>query len=218
MSLSESDLRATLRAGEGDERLDVDAVIAHARVARQTRRRSIAAITGTIVAVLAIVGVVTALQVNRHSGAPAGGPNPTTQAAACPPSAPSVSTAKGPGPLFPADVATISVCVYTVDRLSGSNVLTGTVARSYVQRFDAAPLRGQICPQYATQTTVAMLPMTPNGLAPAVRGRVSGCGTVSNGTASRDAAELLNELSKGFVTEPIPTMPSHPLSHSPGPS
>jgi hypothetical protein len=75
-----------------------------------------------------------------------------------------------------------------------------------------------ICPQYATQTTVAMLPMTPNGLAPAVVGRVSGCGTVSNGTASRDAAELLNELSKGFVSAPIPTMPSNPMSHGSGPS
>jgi hypothetical protein len=63
-----------------------------------------------------------------------------------------------------------------------------------------------------------MLPMTPQGVAPAVIGRVGGCGTVSNGTASRNAAELLNELSKGIVSSPIPTMPSHLMSHGPGPS
>jgi hypothetical protein len=156
------------------------------------------AITGAVVAVLAGAGAVTAVQVNRHSGTPAGGPS-LTPAAACPPSAPGVSMAKGQGPLFPADVTSINVCVYTVDRFSGSNVLTGTLARSYVQRFEAAHLRGMICPQYVSQTTVAMLPMTPAGPAPAVVGRLSGCGTVSNGTASRDAAELLNELSTGFV-------------------
>lgn len=218
MSLHESDLRASLRAGEGGERLDVDALVAHAQAARRTRRRNTAAITGAIVAVLAVAGVVTAVQFNRHSGTPAGGPNSTAESAACPGSVPAVSLTKGSGSLFPADVTSINVCVYTVDRLTGSKALTGTVARGYAQRFDAAPSRGMICPQYVTRTTVAMLPMTPRGLGPAVVGRVGGCGTVSNGTASRDAAELLNELSKGIVSAPIPTMPSHPMSHGPGPS
>lgn len=215
---SESALRASLRAGQSGERLDVDAVIAHARAVRRTRRRNVAAITGAIVAVLAVAGLVTAVQADRHSGTAAGGQSPTPQAAACASSPPTVSLGKGSGSLFPADVTSIKVCVYTADRLTGSTALSGAVARGYAQRFDAAPPRGMICPQYVTRTTVAMLPMTPRGQAPAVVGRVGGCGTVSNGTASRDAAELLNELSKGMVSSPIPTMPDHPMSHGPGPS
>jgi hypothetical protein len=182
MSRSDSDLRASLRTGEDAERLDVDAVVAHARAVRRSRRRNAAAITGAALAVLAVAGVVTAVQLNRHSGTPAGGPGSTAQAAPCPGSVPAVSLGKGSGALFPADVTSINVCVYTVDRLTASRVLTGTVA---------------------------MLPMTPRGPAPAVIGRISGCGTVSNGTASRDAAELLNELCKGIVASPMPTMPSH---------
>ncbi len=54
MSPSESDLRAALRAGESGERLDVDSVIAQARAARRTRRRNFAAITGAVIAVLAV--------------------------------------------------------------------------------------------------------------------------------------------------------------------
>jgi hypothetical protein len=159
--------------------------------------------------VLAVAGVVTAVQLNRHAGTPVGGPGSTAQAARCPGSVPAVSPGKGSGALLPADVTSINVCVYTVDRLTASRVLTGTVARRYTQRFEAAPSRGMICPQYVTQTTVVLLPMTSRGPAPAVIGRISGCGTVSNGTASRDAAELLNELSKGIVTSLMPTMPSH---------
>lgn len=218
MSLSESDLRASLRAGEGGERLDVDAVIAHARAVRRSRRRNAAAITGAVVAVLAVAGVVSAVQLNRHGGTAAGGPTSTAQAASCPDNAPTMSLGKGSGPLFPADVASIKVCVYTVEQLTGSKLLSGNLAATYAQRFDTAPPRSMICPQYVTQTTVAMLPMTPSGPAPAVVGRVSGCGTVSNGTASRDAAELLNELSQGIVTAPMTTMPNVPKSHGPGPS
>jgi len=219
VSLGESDLRASLRAGEGD-RLDVDAVVAHARAARRERRRTLLAVGGAVVAVLVVAGVVTAVQANRnrHSGTPAGGASPTAQDSACPPGPPTVSLSKGSGRLFPADVTSINVCAYTIDQLTGTKSLTGTLAHGYAQRFEAAPLRGMICPQYVTRTTVAMLPMTPSGQAPTVVGRVGGCGTVSNGTASRDAAELLNELSKGIVTSPIPTMPTHPMGHSPGPS
>ncbi|HEY3088036.1 MAG TPA: hypothetical protein VGJ59_08240 [Jatrophihabitantaceae bacterium] len=161
MSRSDSDLRASLRTGADAERLDVDAVVAHPRAVRRSRWRIAAAITGAALAVLAVAGVVTAVQLNRHSGTPAGGPGSTAQAAPCPVSVPAVSLGKGSGALFPADVTSINVCVYTVDRLTASRVLTGTVARRYTQRFEAAPSRGLICPQYVTQTTVAMLPMTP---------------------------------------------------------
>lgn len=219
MSLGESDLRASLRVGEGGERLDADAVIAQARAVRRTRRRNAAAISGAVVAVLAVAGVLTAVQLNRHSRTAPGAPTATPQVAACPGGAPQLSPAKGSGPLFPADVTSIKVCVYGVERLTGSKLLTGTVASGYAQRFDQAPARGAtMCPQYVTQTTVAMLPMTPRGPAPAVVGRVGGCGTVSNGSASRDAPELLNELSQGIATSPIPTRPNIPRSHGPEPS
>jgi hypothetical protein len=65
---SESDLRASLAAGRSGERLDADAVIAHARAVRRTRLRTVAAVTGAIVAVLAVAGAVSAVRANRHSG------------------------------------------------------------------------------------------------------------------------------------------------------
>jgi hypothetical protein len=222
MSLSESDLRAALRAGESGARLDLDSVIAQARAARRTRRHNVAAITGAVIAVLAVAGVVTAVQVNRHSGTPVGAPNSTTQsAAACPDNAPTMPHGSGAAPLFPQDVTSINVCAYTLERLTGSKLLTGTVAEKYARRFNALPLRDSglvACPQFVTQIRLAMLPVTPDRVAPTVVGQIGGCGNTSNGVTSRRAGQLLNELAEGIVTSPIPTVPNHAMSHGPGPS
>jgi hypothetical protein len=226
-----------LHTGEGD-RLDVDAMMAHARTARRDRRRNRTAIGGAVVAVLAVAGVITGVQLNRDDHAKAGaGPNPTGSASptgpsnstgsggpagpACPATAPIVpqSFAAATGPLFPDDLISIKVCVYDVQRLTNSKNIDGPAARSYGQRFNALPLKGkQICPQFLTQITVAMLPVTSQGVAPTVVGKVSGCGTTSNGTGARDAGQLLAEIQVGTGHSPIPTVPGHTMSPGPGPS
>ena len=139
----------------------------------------------------------------------------------CPDSAPTVPHASGAGPLFPDDVTAIKVCVYKVQRLGESKDVTGPAARSYAQRFNALPTRtgAQVCPQFLTQITVALIPVTPSGPAPTVVGQVGGCGTTSNGTASRDAGQLLAELQVGAGgPAPIPTLPGHTKAHGPGAS
>lgn len=224
MSPSESELRASLRAGEG-ERLDVDAVVAHARAARRDRRRNLAAIGGAVVAVLAVGGVITGVQLSRddHKTTGAGGPSSTPQVSvSCPGSAPVMPHGNGAGPLFPDDVTSIKVCAYQVQRLSASKDVTGPAARSYAQQFNALPTRrgAQMCPQYLTQITVALIPVTPSGPAPTVVGQVGGCGTMSNGTASRDAGQLLAQLAIGASSghAPLPAAPGHTKNHGPGPS
>jgi hypothetical protein len=224
MSPSESELRASLRAGEG-ERLDTDEVLARARTARRDRRRNLSAIGGAVVAVLAVGGVITGIQLNRTDHTTAGGPSPSPTAqivASCPASAPIVPKPPGPasGPLFPDDVTSIKVCVYDAERLTTSKDVDGPAARSYAKRFNDLPAnsRAQICPQFLTQITIALLPVTPNGVAPTVVGRVGGCGTTSNNTASRNAGQLLGELQVGTSQTPPPIVPSHSVSHGPGPS
>jgi hypothetical protein len=177
-----------------------------------------------VVAVLAVGGVITGIQLNRtdHTTT-AGGPSPTPQiVASCPAGAPIVPKPPGPasGPLFPDDVTSIKVCVYDADLLTTSKDVDGPAARSYAQRFNALPAnsRAQICPQFLTQITIALLPVTPNGVAPTVVGRVGGCGTTSNNTASRHAGQLLGELQVGTSQTPPPIVPSHSVSHGPGPS
>jgi len=222
MSPSESELRASLRAGEGD-RLDTDEVLVRARTASRDRRRNLVAIGGAVAAVLAVGGVVTAIQLNDSGHTTAGGPSPTSQVVAnCPASAPIVPKPVAPasGPLFPDGVTSIKVCVYDVERLTTSKDIDGPAARSYAQRFNDLPANSgaQICPLFLTQITIVMLPVTPNGPAPTVVGRVGGCGTTSNNTASRDAGQLLGELQVGTSQTPPPIVPSHSVSHGPGPS
>jgi hypothetical protein len=154
-----------------------------------------------------------------------GAPKSTTQsAAACPDSAPTMPHGSSAAPLFPQDVTSINVCAYTLERLTASRLLTGTAAEKYVQRFNALPLRDSglvACPQFVTQIALAMLPVTPDGVAPTVVGQIGGCGNTSNGVTSRRAGQLLNELAEGIVssvTSPIPTVPNHSMSHGPGPS
>jgi hypothetical protein len=199
MSPSESELRA-------DEGERLDAVAATAR-ARRDRRRNLAAIGGAVVAVLAVGGVIAGIQLGRddHKASTAGGPSSTPQV--------SVSC--------PDDVTAIKVCVYDAQRLSHSKDLDGPAARSYAQRFNALPVRrgGMACPQFLTQITVALIPVTPSGAGPTVVGQVGGCGTTSNGTASRDAGQLLAELQVGAGgQQPIPTLPGHTKAHGPGAS
>lgn len=243
MSPSESELRASLRAGEGAQ-VDVDAVVGHARTARRERRRNMLAIGGTIVAVLAVGGVITGVQLgkddHKQSGGP-GSPSPAVALPQCPGSAPIVpqSYTEADGPLFPSDVTGIKVCMYDVERLTKSKDIEGPAAASYAQRFNALPStrKGQMCPQFVTTITIAMLPVTPRGAAPAVVGKIGGCGLTSNGTGARNAANLLGELRVGLgggagsggpgsggsgSSGPGggPIVPSHPVtfSHGPGPT
>jgi hypothetical protein len=227
MTPSESELRASLRTGEGD-RLDTDAVLAHTRAARHDRRRTLAAIGGAVAAVLAVGGVITGVQLDRSehaaplrsSAAPGRRSSPVPPVdVICPGSAPAMRYGTGTAPLFPDDVTSIKVCVYDVERLTTSKDITEPAAGSYAERFNALPAkRGRVaCPQYLTQITVALIPVTPSGPAPVVVGRIGGCGTTSNGTASRDAGPLLTELQIGTSSTRIPIGPSHTMSHGPGP-
>jgi hypothetical protein len=231
MSPSESELRASLRAGEG-EQLDVDAVLAHARSVRRDRRRNALAIGGAVVAVLAVGGVITGVQLSKDSNKQPGGAGSSSPALVlpqCPGSAPIVpqSYAQADGPLFPADVTAIKVCRYDVERLTTSKDIDGPTAASYAQRFNALPTirKGQICPQFVTTITIAMLPVTPHGTAPTVVGKIGGCGLTSNGTGSRNASNLLGELEVGLGGRSGssgpgggPIVPSHTVSFGPGPS
>lgn len=236
MSPSESELRASLHAGEGDQ-LDVDAVLAQARSTSRDRRRNRLAIGGAVVAVLAVAGVITGVQLNhddhQQTGAPGQSQSPAQMLPSCPGSAPIVpqSYAQATGPLFPADVTAIKVCLYNAEQLTKSKDVTGPAAASYAKRFNDLPVvaKGQVCPLFVTPYTIAMLPVTPNGPAPTVVGKIGGCGQTSNGTGARNAGDLLRELETGLgVGAPGggtggsvshgPIVPSHSVSFGPGPS
>lgn len=232
MSPSESELRASLHAGEGDQ-VDVDAVLANARSTHRDRRRNALAIGGAVAAVLAVGGVITGVQLGKDdhkaAGAPGSSQSPAVVLPQCPGSAPIVpqSLAAANGPLFPDDVTAIKVCLYDAGRLSKSKDVEGPAAVSYAQRFNGLPTirKAQICPLFVTPYTVAMLPVTAHGVAPTVVGKIGGCGLTSNGTGARNAGNLLGELRTG-LGEPgggsssggPPIVPSHTVSFGPGPS
>lgn len=225
MNPSESELRAEVTPGQDE-----------APEARRRRRRTVAAVGGAVVAVLAVGGIVAGIQLS-HTGktsagsAPTAGSTPTANptpaapvTANCPTSSPALpggSSATNEQPLFPSDVTAIRVCGYHAQRPTGSKVIDGAAARSYAQRFNELPTKSGPCPLYLTQTTIALLPSTPRGTAPAVVGQIGGCGAASNGTAFRATANnLLNELARDVGatpnrTVPIPTLPSHVMTHGP---
>ncbi len=74
MSPSESDLRAALRAGEGDA-LDPESVLSAARAARHQRRVRIASATGAVVVVAAIGGGLGVADLRPSGNPTAGGPS-----------------------------------------------------------------------------------------------------------------------------------------------
>lgn len=232
MSPSESELRASLRAGEGDH-LDVDEVVAAARTAHRERRRNRLAVAGAVAAVLAVGGVITGVQLSHDDHKQVGGPgsptpSPTIVKVACPGSAPIVpqSYAAANGPLFPDGVTAMKVCLYDAGRLQNSKDVTGPAATSYAQRFNALPVvnKGQICPLFVTPYTIAVIPVTANGPAPTVVGKIAGCSVTSNGTGARNAGELLGELrtALGGTGSSLPgggpVVPSHTVIHGPDPS
>jgi hypothetical protein len=219
MSPTESELRTALRAGEG-ESLAADEIIAHARTARHDRRRTIAAVSGAVAAVLAIGGVVTAIQVNHddRTGSPArtpAGQGPLT----CPTAPPTVNApSSSSGQLFPSDVTSIRACLYQVQRLTASTTIDGPAARSYARRFNALPTKSsQACPLILTQKTIVLLPATENGPAATVVGKIGGCGTTTNGKTKRDAGQLLTEIETGLSASSAPRLPSGGGKNTPGP-
>ncbi len=224
MSPSESELRAALRAGEGDT-VAADEIIAHARSARHERRKTLAAMGGAVAAVLAVGGTVAAVQLSHddHRANPAGSAPATSTARvpqACPATPPNVNTPSASGgQLFPTDVTAIRVCFYDVQRVKASTVIDGPAARSYAQRFNALPpaSKALACPLFLTQKAIVMLPVTASGPAATVVGKIGGCGTTSNGTAKRNAAELLTELETGLVVSSAPAPSSGTAKNSPGP-
>jgi hypothetical protein len=228
MSPSESELRASLHAGEGDQ-VDVDAVLANARSTHRERRRNAFAIGGAVAAVLAVGGVITGVQLGKDDHKSAAGPgssapSPTMVKVDCPGSAPIVPQSFGAanGPLFPDDVTAIKVCLYDAGRLTKSKDVIGPAAVSYAQRFNGLPTirKSQVCPLFVTPYTVAMVPVTAHGVAPTVVGKIGGCGLTSNGTGARNAGNLLGELRGGMGGgSGVPTVvPSHTVSFGPGPS
>jgi hypothetical protein len=238
MSPSESELRASLHTGEG-ERLDADSVLARARAAKRERRRNLVAMGGAVAAVLAVGGVVAAVQLN-HSGHPQAVPTapptappatsgpapnqltPGQVAPGCPrtPPIPRSGNPNAPGDLFPADVTSITVCYFEGERMAASKVLDGQVAKSVAQMFNDLPLaRHQMCPLYQTDRTIALLPRTSGGTAPTVVGTIGGCGQTTNGTVSRNATAVLAQLETGLGIGTSPVVPSgNPKSHGPAPS
>lgn len=219
MSPTESELRAALRAGEGDT-VAVDEIIAQAQVARRERRKRLAAMGGAVASVLVVGGVVIAVQASRDHGAGPAEPPAAQTPASCPPAPPTVATPKSTGgQLFPNDVTAIRACSYDLQRLKASTVIDGPAARSYAQRFNALPPidRAQICPLFLTSKTIVLLPVTESGPAAAVVGKIGGCGATTNGTAKRNAAQLLTELETGLAGSAVSPPKSGGAKNSPGP-
>ena len=219
MSPSESELRAALHAGEGDT-VAVDEIIAQAQVAGRERRKRLAAMGGAVAAVLVVGGVVTAVQLSHDHGAGSAEPPAVQTPVSCPTAPPTVATPKSTGgQLFPSDVTAIRACSYDLQRLKASTVIDGPAARSYAQRFNALPPinRAQICPLFLTSKTIVLLPVTERGPAAAVVGKIGGCGATTNGTAKRNAAQLLTELETGLAGSAVSPPKSGGAKNSPGP-
>ena len=133
MSPSESELRAALRAGQG-EALDTERVISRAQVARrqrQVRYASVAAVTAIVAGVGVAAGIALSggdrPALNTVAGGSAGSaaaapraaggvlsPSGTMAAMQCPAILPVLRTAPAyaPAPLMPEPVASITVCLY----------------------------------------------------------------------------------------------------------
>jgi hypothetical protein len=237
VSPSESELRAALREGEG-EGVDVDAQIRHALRSRRDRRRTFAAIGGAVAAVLAVGGVVTAVQVGRDEspravppvGAPtrAAGSTPVAPVpAACParPPDPFSLRAFAAGHLFPDHVTAMRVCVYGTGPLTESALLGAPTAQYWTRRFNALrPAGGPMpCPgppPHSSRQWLVMLPVTHDSPARPVVGTIGfgNCGMTTNGLTTRFAWTLLDDL-VASLSSPTHAPPSGgPHTPTPSPS
>lgn len=218
MSPNEEQLRAALRQGEGD-RPNADRIIASVRATRRTRRRTAWAIAGSVAAVIAIGGGITALSL--HSGRTTSRPSAASgaQAAAassgsakygaaapaptvppCPVAPPEAARPSGASPdrLLPNGIIAIRICLYqavTAD-LAGTTEVTGAAAQQLADRLDGSPLLPtNSAPPCPPGPSIAILARTTSGDVPVVAGNAV-CGDITNGQITRMARDVLqNEIS-----------------------
>ncbi|MEP6598940.1 MAG: hypothetical protein ABJB98_05765 [Actinomycetota bacterium] len=146
--------------------------------------------------------------------------------ATCPAQAPRLATpsdAGANGPLFPGGVTAIRVCVYQPESAAGAPDTSGVTASYLVVGADAQGLAqafNNLAPtQFACTADlgpwVAMFGATATGQTAPVVGNLGGCGTTTNGTAVRQARDLLIQLASSGP--PQSAAPSK-LTASPAPS
>ena len=218
MSPNEEQLRAALRQGEGDGP-NADRIIASARAARRTRRRTAWAIAGSVAAVIAIGGGITALslhsgrttssssarsgaQADASSGsatygaaAPAAAPAPTVPP--CPVAPPEAARSSGASPdrLLPNGIVAIRICLYQPGTagLAGTTEATGAAAQQLADRLDGSPLLPtRSAPPCPPGPRVAILARTASGDVPVVAGNAV-CGDITNGQITRMARDVLQD-------------------------
>jgi hypothetical protein len=161
------------------------------------------------------------------SAAASGGPAvPSTTGAAsasCPTAPPTIAVPKptaagAAGALFGAGLISITVCVYQPDGsgLAAATTLTGTDATGLATTLNAiAPAPTQQACTADLGPTVLLLPQTTAGAGRPVVGNAGGCGTITNGTAERNARSELT----GLIQKVLPgTNNSGRASPGPGPS
>ncbi len=244
MSPSESQLRAALHDGDGAG-LNPDTVISRARHTRQRRRRTIAAATGSVAGVLAvgaIVSVVTIAASNDSGSSAASGAQPASGAlpnrsaapgetAACSAAARPVQlpagSAAASAPLFPAPVSALQICVYQQAPASGAAStsisiqysLAGSPAQAVADRFNRLPASPSNLPCTAELgPTVVLIATQADGQQHRVVGNVGGCGLTVSDSAWRAARDLLLKLINNPVAN-LSIQPSPPyVSVGPGPS
>jgi hypothetical protein len=174
MSPSEFDLRAALRAGEG-QRVNADGVIANAREVRHNRRKRVVAVVGAAAVVAGIGTGISYLPGTSSSDSASSGGGlstaklgnsrgaPQADLTACPRTPPHLVLPGGggttqfgaTGPLFAEPVEQIVACGYGMSALGSAAGLGGTVtisgadAQQVADSLNDAPARraaGQKCP------------------------------------------------------------------------
>ena len=195
MSPSESELRAALRAGDG-EGVDADAVITRARGARHARRMRLGSIAAAVIAVGGIAAGVVTLRGGGGAAHVPSTPPGAAVAAACPAQPPRYLLPGGggtgqfgaAGPLFAKPVDRLLVCGYLSSRVLQSTTLTGTdaqqVADSLNQASSTPPLRLPACPPTPPTQLLLRAPDQPDVVAYIDCSQIAD-DHITNGTAIR---------------------------------
>ncbi len=214
MSPNENDLRAALRDGEGDDRPDVDRVLADARSRRGQRRTRVLGVATAVVLVAAAAVGTAVWRGSNDNGQQSAGPAGTVRSAAdssvaaigavCPSTYPTRAVpavgAGGSGSMFSAPIATALVCSYdesgsTAARSGSHFTVSGADAATLATSIEQASTSRLMimCPDIvaADKKLIAIVGVTAGGtILPTVTTDVSvpNCNEpITNGTAVRYA-------------------------------
>lgn len=219
MTPTEDELRAALRrgAGTGHSGPRADDIVRAAQQARAARRRRATGALAAAGCAVVVGGVAAGITLSGHTGhtghtggggsaaAAAGtaahaesGSGPATP---CPAAPPNLVTPLGQvpgrsGPVLPADVTRLTLCLYSDAQKPTVRTLGAADAATVAATVNALPTQKLPCPLHPPdgEPVLVLLPETAAGqAAPVVASNVE-CGRITNGTETRFGVVEVNRL------------------------